>query len=253
MPTENPKISAYVPQAVYDRFKQFQEERKLSMSQAATELIAEYFGISLKEEITSQSTSGLPERLAQVEKEIEWLRELYSRLASKVEYREFMGEPQEIVEKDYSLLDKLNSSLQSELQENIDNGLSSNLQSEPQELQDNLNHIQMELVPSLIEQCEEQVSKLQDELKSELPISKRIELDHKLIAQRLGVSEKYVHNQKKLNIEDFAKWTSKKDPDSISWSFAKDGNKVYYYPYSSLTSELKSSLMNWIDEHMDVK
>ena len=45
MPTDNPKISAYVPQALYDRFKQFQNEQQLSMSQAVIVLLAEYFGL----------------------------------------------------------------------------------------------------------------------------------------------------------------------------------------------------------------
>ena len=46
MPTDNPKISLYVPQKIYDRFKEFQEsnEKKLSMSQAGTIILAEYFG-----------------------------------------------------------------------------------------------------------------------------------------------------------------------------------------------------------------
>lgn len=45
MSTDNPKISAYVPQALYDRFKQFQDEQSLSMSQAVIVLFAEYFGL----------------------------------------------------------------------------------------------------------------------------------------------------------------------------------------------------------------
>lgn len=59
MPTDNPKISLYVPQQIYDRFKEFQEERKLSMSQAGIVILAEYFG--LKEtikEITEGTTVG---------------------------------------------------------------------------------------------------------------------------------------------------------------------------------------------------
>jgi hypothetical protein len=47
MPTDNPKISLYVPQQIYTHFKAFQEERKLSMSQVGTVILAEYFGIEL--------------------------------------------------------------------------------------------------------------------------------------------------------------------------------------------------------------
>ncbi len=59
MPTDNPKISLYVPQQIYDRFRDFQQEQNLSMSQAGTVILAEYFG--LKEtikEITEGSTIG---------------------------------------------------------------------------------------------------------------------------------------------------------------------------------------------------
>jgi hypothetical protein len=59
MPTDNPKISLYVPQQVFDRFKSFQEERKLSMSQAGIVILAEYFGIKETiKEITEGTTIG---------------------------------------------------------------------------------------------------------------------------------------------------------------------------------------------------
>jgi hypothetical protein len=81
MPTDNPKISLYVPQQIYDRFKEFQEARKLSMSQAGIVIIAEYFGIEENiKEITEGTTIGgvtlaefeqLKQRLEQLEKQVE--------------------------------------------------------------------------------------------------------------------------------------------------------------------------------------
>jgi hypothetical protein len=81
MPTDNPKISLYVPQQIYNRFKSFQEERKLSMSQAGIVIIAEYFGIEETiKEITEGTTVGgvtlaefekLKQRLEQVERQVE--------------------------------------------------------------------------------------------------------------------------------------------------------------------------------------
>ena len=59
MPTDNPKISLYVPQQIYDCFREFQQEQGLSMSQAGIVILAEYFG--LKEtikEITKGTTVG---------------------------------------------------------------------------------------------------------------------------------------------------------------------------------------------------
>jgi hypothetical protein len=57
MPTENPKISLYVPQAIYDRFKQFQEEQELSMSQAGIVILAEYFGLKQTIERTTEGST----------------------------------------------------------------------------------------------------------------------------------------------------------------------------------------------------
>ena len=45
MPTDNPKVSGYVPQAVYDRLIQFKDKQGVSVSQAVTIVLAEYFEI----------------------------------------------------------------------------------------------------------------------------------------------------------------------------------------------------------------
>ena len=43
MPTENPKISAYVPRNVYDHLLAFKSDRGLSVSQAVIVILEEYF------------------------------------------------------------------------------------------------------------------------------------------------------------------------------------------------------------------
>lgn len=59
MPTDNPKISLYVPQQVYDRFKEFQQDQNLSMSQAGIVILAEYFGLEeIIKETTERTTVG---------------------------------------------------------------------------------------------------------------------------------------------------------------------------------------------------
>ncbi len=45
MPTENPKVSGYIPQAVFDQLMQFKSDRGLSVSQAVTAILEEYFGL----------------------------------------------------------------------------------------------------------------------------------------------------------------------------------------------------------------
>lgn len=56
MPTDNPKISAYVPQVVFDKVENFRRQRGLSMSQAAIVIFAEYFGI---EQAVREFTEGI--------------------------------------------------------------------------------------------------------------------------------------------------------------------------------------------------
>ena len=54
MPTENPKVSGYIPQVVYDQLMQFKSELGLSsVSQAVTAILEEYFGLG-KVDHTSQ-------------------------------------------------------------------------------------------------------------------------------------------------------------------------------------------------------
>ena len=82
MPTDNPKISLYVPQQIYDRFRDFQKDQHLSMSQAGIVILAEYFGIKETiKEITEGTTIGgvtlaefedLKDRVLELEKKVEY-------------------------------------------------------------------------------------------------------------------------------------------------------------------------------------
>lgn len=92
MPTENPKISAYVPQMVFDHLEKYKEERKISMSQAATEIFAHYFGLNL-EESAKEFTGGLPGKLLQVEQSLKQLKDLYVELSAKVDLINTTGKP----------------------------------------------------------------------------------------------------------------------------------------------------------------
>ena len=59
MTTKHPKISLYVPQQIFDCFKEFQAQKKLSMSQAGIVILAEYFGMeSTTIETTERTTKG---------------------------------------------------------------------------------------------------------------------------------------------------------------------------------------------------
>lgn len=72
MPTEKPKISAYVPPVVYQSFKEYEKQHGGSMSQAVTQLIADYFDIDLTTQ-TIQSNGGLQNKITCLHDEIKSL------------------------------------------------------------------------------------------------------------------------------------------------------------------------------------
>ena len=115
MPTDNPKISLYVPQKIYDRFRDFQQKQNLSMSQAGTVVLAEYFG--LKEtikEITEGTTIGGVSlvRVEEIEKKLIDLEDIKARLLkleSKVVQKATTSEPNNIKTTNFELLPDFNS------------------------------------------------------------------------------------------------------------------------------------------------
>ena len=87
MPTDNPKISAYVPQAVYDRFDEFRQESGLSMSQSAAVIFAKYFGLEdIVKEITGKTTTdnSALDRIKVLESQVSDLFHKLSELDSKL-------------------------------------------------------------------------------------------------------------------------------------------------------------------------
>src|SRR4028118_125157 len=76
MSTDNPKVSGYIPQHIYDRFKTFCEERGISMSQAVAVIFAEYFGLDLLVKQNSSTSGLLVERVGLLEQELADLRGL---------------------------------------------------------------------------------------------------------------------------------------------------------------------------------
>ena len=87
MPTDNPKISGYIPQLLFDRLKEFQNERGLSMSQAIAVVLSEYFGLEgfIKSSQSSVEVGGVSlERFQNLEGLVRELKE-------KVDCLEFTG------------------------------------------------------------------------------------------------------------------------------------------------------------------
>lgn len=251
MPTENPKISAYVPQVVYDRFREYQQERGLSMSQAAIEIFAHYFGLNLGES-AKEFTGGLPGKLLSLEESLQQLKDLYDELSIKVDDIKSTGElPRSNI---------INGSI-SETQDSIplsepdgsssakaENGSKDNLLSELLVDSTEPSNLQMELIDT------------SNELPSSLPFDqatsttlsasqgKPIKISHQVLAKRLGVAEGTLMNKKAKSNEEFAQWSASKDPDGIGWKSVKENRKVDYIPVGSLDSELHNRLLGLVEK-----
>lgn len=224
MGTDNPKVSAYVPQAIKDRLKEFREERSLSESQAVTAILAEYFEMT---EVLGRSLNGMGGVT------LAGMQAIESRLASFMELVESRLTSLEdtsqklagiIVVHDRLLEDnQSNSSLQSELPIEIQP------QSEPQKKEESV--IQINLLSEPLEEI------------SPIPGTKLSKL-------RFGLSEAMIAGAKgKKSFEDFIKWTKEKDPEHIAWKYVESPSKGYV-PAEELSSELKSSLLKWIKENL---
>ena len=207
MPTDNPKISLYVPQQIYDRFKEFQEERKLSMSQAGIVVLAEYFGLEETiKEFTEGTTIGgvtlsefenLKQRVKELQEQVNLNRSVIDKLPDKNEYKD--------VEHDKSTSKPLSV-----------------------ETNDNSENIQLSLDSSSTEN-------------TNLPT-----FEIKLLAKRLGfdsIREVSKNSRRYKNEpEKFCNWSKKKDPDGIAWVLTESG----YSPNSGLSNKLLSKLRDWI-------
>ena len=82
MPTNNPKISSYVPQALYEKLIEFKDERGVSISQANIIVLSEFFGVDISNpDDESRLTSGVPSRLESLEIETADLRKQFEKLS----------------------------------------------------------------------------------------------------------------------------------------------------------------------------
>lgn len=93
MATENPRVAGYVPKEVFDRLMDFRKEQDISVSQALTIILAEYFKVSYQsvqvvahfdEFITREEFEALSAKvdaLAKVSQNDELLSELPGRIA----------------------------------------------------------------------------------------------------------------------------------------------------------------------------
>lgn len=255
MPTDNPKVSAYVPQSIKDRLKAFREERDISESQALILILAEYFGMPEALARSPQGNHAGGVTLARIEA-------LEERLASLATPQSSV--PSDLLEK----IDQLNlavSFFAERLEALEQSSLLSGLKSEPKESD-----------PVLLQEDEKSPNQLALDLAEDgQPIREDVSSSHwvfiestpsglpseplgeikpipasKLSTLRFKLNKDTVSKAKGEKVgEAFIEWSRKKDPDGIAWKYVESPFKGYI-PAGELSSELKSKLLEWVEENI---
>lgn len=201
MPTDNPKISGYVPQAVYDRFKEFQKEQNLSMSQVVTIILTEYFGLNQIIERTTEGTTiggvtynwvkSLEDRIINLEKEVE-----QSNSTSELPREE--------------------SIKQVESQPNIEIIKNNNLE----EINSKQENAEDEFIKTYELSAKMKAQTDGEEIWTPANLAKRLQVAASTISRNKGK-------------KDFTEWTREKDPEKIGWIILESGQCKPEKPTSS--------------------
>jgi hypothetical protein len=236
MPTQNPKISAYVPQIVYDKFKQYEKEQGVSMSQAVIELLSNYFGIDLSS-YTIKSTGGLQSRLEFLENEFTQMKTAFTKLSEEVDRINFISsspEKNKFLEEDPEIHLHKSSDIKPEVVE-ISSNIENNFEQHVSQGIANYTDLKLDLLKS---ESASQTS-LKNEplfrLQSELPddiANKNIDdaiapLKISEIAERFGLSQAMLNKASKYPIDKQIEYTASKDKDQRPWVYSQSKKRFY--------------------------
>ena len=245
MATENPKVSGYIPQEIFDCLLDFKEKRSLkSVSLALTVVLSEYFQVDQKVDCFDGLLSGND---FVSREQFEFLEDKLSELSNSL-----LSELDKLVEQKFSSLrsELLNSSLKSVEIQTV------NLESEPQE---ESNHLQLDFIESTLDNIDSEVdsqpSQLIDE-QSDFILSEPSEsLSGQRLANRLRITTSTLSTKKKELLEqDFYSWLQTKDPDKIFWRAVGGDLKVRvkaWIPAEDTPSELLSRLNEWLSANSE--
>ena len=267
MSTKNPKVSAYIPQHIFDRFQSFCKEKGLSMSQATAVVFAGYFEI---EPEVNHLSGLLADRIGDLELKLSELsysssNPIDSQKALVSELKSVLLKEIEssISELQKTLFDRLESELKSSLQK--EQPLSSSLSEPHPKTFDSMGNGQLGLlveVKSLEESDPEKLSgsapkklassgkpkDVDDEIAKAQKVVKtrvksrptqlkevadgRTSMSTKQLAEHLKVKENTVTKaksaaKKKNDAESFTNWSRKANPEGYGWEYRSDSSLFY--------------------------
>lgn len=257
MPTDNPKVSGYVPKAVYDRLIQFKDERGVSISQAVTVVLAEYFGVD--HFVDQVSLGGVT--LAQIDKLEQKLTDFIESVNHRFQKLEVVIESSGILSSllmpqnnlpGQSSIGNQNGGLPNEISNNSGNETDLPIPEVNPVLSEDkvvaLNELLSELPGEDVfsdVQVEQQdpASLLPSELQSKLPDKEDLNdlpipgiqaLSAKQLGKRLKADPSVI-NRYKLGKrqQSLADWSRSRDPDGVAWEYSESEKK--YLPIKALS------------------
>jgi hypothetical protein len=271
MATENPKVSGYVPQEIFDRLLEFKEKRSLkSVSLALTVVLSEYFQVDNKVDhkssllfnddfVSRDQFKSLENKLSELSGSLlseldRIVDEKIGRFQHELLYGSLKLVEAEVVEVHGELLNEpLSSSLQP-IESQTVNAKSELLSELPIQPQEDSSHLQLDLIEVALvnknleidSQSSQSISEQSNLILSESPIP----IQTKLLAKRLNLrSDKISANKRYMPEQKFYNWLQETDPDKISWQPAlgnlKDRVKGWV-PAKDTPSELLSRLEEWV-------
>ena len=240
MATDNPKVSGYVPQEIFDCLLEFKEKRSLkSVSLALTVVLSEYFQVDQKVDYQNSLLSG--DNFVSRE-QFESLENKLSGLSSSL-----LSELEKIVEQRFSSLrgELLSSPIKSIEVQTV------NIESEPQE---DSNHLQLDLIDTVVSKEDIEVDSQSSQTASEQSNFVLLEpsdfLSGQRLAKRLNITTTMLSTKKqKLLEQDFYNWLQENDPNKISWRHIGGDLKKRvsgWIPSQDTPSELLGRLKEWV-------
>lgn len=260
MGTNNPKVSAYVPQPLKARLNAYRKENNnISESYAVTIILAHYFGMEQMISSTSETiAAGVTlARIEALEKEVQSLKssELPSNSLSNLQNLERL----------VAQIENRLSSVEAKQSSELNLGL----QSEPLEIERKDNSVkQLSILENTEDPSEgdhdqavsEEVQQVKDSGISEptegLPSEPKTDVAFNIdrLAKRLGTTAGYISKVKTRDKDDkqkFLDWIQSKDPDKIRWvEVLSKKRSILYKPADDTLSELLSKLQEWIGKNL---
>lgn len=282
--TDLKKISAYVPQRIFDEIEAYAKKENISLSQSIIAGLIAGFDIPEVEiegrgkKIVISSDRETKEKVFELEQKFE---QFSSNITSQIEQilsavqtttqsnnrnkAELTTDRKQNINGNSSVKNQsIDKILNSPSTENLDNKLDTDeiADKQPDSIQEKLpseqqsalsdvktakgGHPQAPLTDSDFK------SKSQAGVVSPLSSQGRERMTNfepfsgRLLGVRLGMNRSSVANQKKKTLEKFKAWSEEKDPDNISWIPNPKPNETGYVPSKELTNSQSIKLQQWI-------